>query len=142
MAILTAKPSIVGPGRFASARNFGSVLRVRRTAAAISGSFIARTTSSSRSAFRTSAQAERRGVSPAARAAPRISAKPLAVRPCGCSDDMGCRLSGTGARIGAPVYPDESHETAERFKARGLAAGKYHAPEYLRRHDQRQQAAA
>src|SRR4029077_17892972 len=89
MAILTEKPRIVGPGFFAKVRNFRRVLRAPWIAAAITGSFIARMTSSSPPAFRPmKLPAEGRSLRPAARAAPRISANPLAVRPDENWDDM------------------------------------------------------
>src|SRR5262245_17528008 len=85
-------------------------------AAAITGSFMARMTSSSRSDFCASAASEGgRPVRPAARAAPIISAKPLAVRP-ESSDDMNKAFPKRRAQI-APVYSLGSFGKAGRFKA-------------------------
>jgi len=87
IVIFTANPSIAGSGCFVSSRNRASVWRALPIAAAITGSLSATKTSSSYSAFRKS-ELRVRAVRPAACAAPRISAKPLDVRPDGCDDDM------------------------------------------------------
>src|SRR5262245_16782865 len=84
-------------------------------AAAITGSLMARMTSSSRSALCASAaSAGGRAVRPAARAAPTISAKPLAVRP-DCSNDINQAFPNR--RADCAGHSLGSFGKAGRFKA-------------------------
>src|SRR6185436_2321718 len=139
MAILTEKPPIVGPGFFAKMRNFRSVLRAPWIAAAITGSFIARMTSSSPPVFRTMTLPEGRSLRPAARAAPRISANPLAVRPDENWDDMASRFLHRARGQARTGDADRSTGVAARFKDCGRdrsAAGEHNSPQYLHRHGQ------